>query len=101
MERLSSSKKVGYGFGNLGFSAVSQTISTILMFFGTSVAGIPGTLVGLCVAIGTFWDAVTDPIVGYISSKRGITVHRADCLTYLRIPLIENRSVNVEWDLLK
>lgn len=42
-----------------------------------------------------------DPIVGYISSKRGITVHRADCLTYLMIPLIENRSVNVEWDLLK
>lgn len=42
-----------------------------------------------------------DPIVGYISSKRGITVHRADCLTYLRIPLLENRSVNVEWDLLK
>ena len=42
-----------------------------------------------------------DPIVGYISSKRGITVHRADCLTYLRIPLIEIRSVNVEWDLLK
>ena len=42
-----------------------------------------------------------DPIVGYISSKRGITVHRADCLTYLRIPLIENRSVNVEWDLVK
>lgn len=42
-----------------------------------------------------------DPIVGYVSSKRGITVHRADCLTYLRIPSIENRSVNVEWDLLK
>ena len=69
MERLSSSKKVGYGFGNLGFSAVSQTISTLLMFFGTSVAGIPGTLVGLCVAIGTVWDAVTDPIVGYISDN--------------------------------
>lgn len=71
MERLSSSKKVGYGFGNLGFSAVSQTISTLLMFFGTSVAGIPGTLVGLCVAIGTVWDAVTDPIVGYISDNSG------------------------------
>ena len=67
MERLSTSKKIGYGFGNLGFSAVSQTISTLLMFFGTSVAGIPGTLVGLCVAIGTVWDAVTDPIVGFIS----------------------------------
>ena len=51
MERLSSSKKVGYGFGNLGFSAVSQTISTLLMFFGTSVAGIPGTLVGLQITL--------------------------------------------------
>ncbi len=39
------------------------------MFFGTSVAGIPGTLVGLCIAIGTVWDAVTDPIVGYVSDN--------------------------------
>lgn len=44
-------------------------MSTLLMFFGTSVAGIPGTLVGLCVAIGTVWDAVTDPIVGFISDN--------------------------------
>lgn len=69
MERLSSTKKIGYGIGNLGFSAISQALSTLLMFFGTSVAGIPGTLVGLCVAIGTVWDAVTDPIVGFISDN--------------------------------
>ena len=43
------------------------------MFFGTSVAGIPGTLVGLCVSIGTVWDAVTDPIVGYISDHSNRT----------------------------
>lgn len=69
MERLNSTKKIGYGIGNLGFSAISQALSTLLMFFGTSVAGIPGTLVGLCVAIGTVWDAVTDPIVGFISDN--------------------------------
>lgn len=69
MERLSSTKKIGYGIGNLGFSAISQSLSTLLMFFGTSVAGIPGTLVGLCVAVGTVWDALTDPIVGYISDN--------------------------------
>ncbi len=39
-----------------------------------------------------------DPIVGYVSRSRGITVHTADCLTFLRIPDIEHRSVEVEWD---
>ncbi len=39
-----------------------------------------------------------EPIVGYISRSRGITVHRADCLTFLRIPDIERRKVQVEWD---
>ncbi len=38
------------------------------------------------------------PIVGYVSRNRGITVHAADCLTFLRIPNIESRSVKVEWD---
>jgi GTP diphosphokinase / guanosine-3',5'-bis(diphosphate) 3'-diphosphatase len=39
-----------------------------------------------------------DPIVGYVSRGRGIIVHRADCLTFQRIPNIENRSVEVTWD---
>lgn len=39
-----------------------------------------------------------ESIVGYVSRSRGITVHRADCLTFLRIPDIEQRKVRVEWD---
>ena len=39
-----------------------------------------------------------ESIVGYVSRSRGITVHRADCLTFLRIPDIERRKVRVEWD---
>ncbi|MCK9169703.1 MAG: RelA/SpoT family protein [Treponema sp.] len=39
-----------------------------------------------------------DPIVGYISRNRGVTVHRADCLTYQRIPNIEQRTIEVIWD---
>ena len=39
-----------------------------------------------------------DPIVGYVSRKRGITVHAATCLTFQRIPDIERRSIPVEWD---
>jgi GTP pyrophosphokinase len=39
-----------------------------------------------------------DPIVGYVSRNRGITVHKATCLTFQRIPDIEHRSIEVEWD---
>ena len=39
-----------------------------------------------------------DAIVGYSSKNKGIMVHRADCLTFLRIPNIENRMVSVEWE---
>lgn len=39
-----------------------------------------------------------DAIVGYISRERGVTIHRADCLTYQRIPNIEKRSIDVMWE---
>lgn len=39
-----------------------------------------------------------DLIAGYISQKRGIVIHRASCLTYLRTPNIEKRRVTVEWE---
>ncbi len=39
-----------------------------------------------------------EPIVGYVSRNRGITVHRSDCLTYHRIQDLERRKIDVEWD---
>ena len=39
-----------------------------------------------------------DEIVGYVSRARGITIHRADCYIYKRIPNADLRSVDVEWD---
>lgn len=39
-----------------------------------------------------------EPIVGYVSRNRGITVHAATCITFQRIPDIEHRSVEVSWD---
>ncbi len=41
---------------------------------------------------------VGDAICGYVSKKKGIVIHRADCLTFQRIPNIENRMVLVEWE---
>lgn len=61
--------KIGYGVGNLGYGLVTQTITTFLVFYVTVILGLPGSLIGLIVAISIIWDAVSDPIMGYISDN--------------------------------
>lgn len=69
MKRIPTKTKFFYGVGNLGYGTISQTMSNFIMFFGTSVLGISGTLVGIAVAVAAFWDGLSDPIVGYISDR--------------------------------
>ena len=59
--------KIGYGAGNLGVGVAMQVIGSYLVFFSTAILGIPGSLAGLAVGISVFWDAITDPVMGYIS----------------------------------
>lgn len=40
-----------------------------------------------------------DLIAGYVTRTKGVSIHRADCLIYQRIPHKEDRSVEVAWDL--
>lgn len=40
-----------------------------------------------------------DAIAGYVSRCRGITIHKASCLTFQRIRDVEKRTIEVEWDL--
>lgn len=67
MKKISTGAKLCYATGNLGYGVISQTMTTFIMFFGTSVLGIKGSLVGLCVALSAFWDGLSDPIIGYVS----------------------------------
>ncbi len=39
-----------------------------------------------------------DVICGYVTRSKGVTIHRADCLIYQRIPEKEKRSVQVSWE---
>ena len=68
--RLKSGCKFCYGIGNLGYSVVSQTITNFFMFFGTSVLKVSGSLIGVAIALSTIWDALCDPIVGYVSDNK-------------------------------
>ncbi|WP_294429409.1 RelA/SpoT family protein [uncultured Treponema sp.] len=39
-----------------------------------------------------------DPIVGYMNKNKGLKVHKATCMTFQRIPNIENRMIEVTWE---
>ncbi len=61
--------KFGYGAGNLGAGIILQVLNTYIVFYATAVLNIPGTMVGIAVSLSIIWDALTDPIMGYISDR--------------------------------
>ncbi len=48
---------------------MGQTVSSFIMFFGTSVLGLPGFLVGITIAITSLWDGLSDPLIGFLSDR--------------------------------
>lgn len=40
-----------------------------------------------------------DLIVGYVTRTKGVSIHRANCLIYQRIPQKDNRSIDAVWDI--
>ena len=66
---VTTAQKLSLGFGDLGYSLVANTFSSYMLFFGNTVMGVSGTLMGIAIAIGTVWDAITDPVMGFISDN--------------------------------
>lgn len=58
---------IGYGMGFFGYGFVTQMISSYFVFYATAVLMLPGSFIGTLVAISIIWDAVSDPIMGFIS----------------------------------
>ncbi len=58
---------IGYGVGNIGYGLISQLMSVYLVFYSTAILKMPGSLIGLVIAISVVWDAVSDPVMGYLS----------------------------------
>lgn len=59
--------KIGYGSGNFSAGISNQVVGTYLVFYCTVILNIPGSLVGLAISLSIIWDAITDPLMGYIS----------------------------------
>lgn len=67
MQPLSKRTLWGFGFGNIGFGLTSQIVSAYLVFYATVILGMSGASIGLLVSLGIIWDAISDPIMGYLS----------------------------------
>ncbi|MHB1485024.1 MAG: MFS transporter [Saccharofermentanales bacterium] len=59
--------KLGFGSGDLAYGIIVQMIGTYIVFYANAVLGIPGSLVGFAISLSVLWDAVSDPIMGYLS----------------------------------
>jgi GPH family glycoside/pentoside/hexuronide:cation symporter len=57
-----------YGMGDVGTGMGASLIGFYLLRFYVA-AGLPPLLAGLAFGLGRFWDAVNDPIVGWLSDK--------------------------------
>ncbi|HAS73633.1 MAG TPA: hypothetical protein DCS67_05765 [Clostridiales bacterium UBA8960] len=67
METLNKRTLWSFGFGNIGFGLTTQIMSAYLVFFATVILGMSGASIGLLVSLGIVWDALSDPIMGYLS----------------------------------
>ena len=60
-------QKLGYACGQMLDAIVQQTLGVFLLFYVTSVCGIPGGLAGGALAAGLVVDAILDPLIGTAS----------------------------------
>ena len=60
---------VAYGLGDAGTGMAASLIGFYLFIFYTAAAGLPAWMAGLVLMLARLWDAVNDPIVGWLSDK--------------------------------
>ena len=69
MTKASFIEKTGYGIASLADSISYNFVGTFFLFFLTTVAGISPGIAGMIIAIGSGWNAVFNPIMGYFSDN--------------------------------
>lgn len=67
--KLSTSTKIGYGVGQLGSGLAYNLFYYYFIYFMTSFAGVSPAAAGTISLFAVIWDAVTDPMVGFLSDS--------------------------------
>lgn len=68
-ERLSFGVKMAFGAGDLGPAIATIILAFFQLFFLTTVAGLRPAAAGSILLIVRIWDAVNDPLVGWLSDR--------------------------------
>ena len=69
VRRVDLSTKLFYGFGAVANGAKANGFSYLLLFYYSQVIGLRADLVSLGILIALIFDAVSDPLIGYISDN--------------------------------
>ena len=69
IDKLNLKTRLGYGIGDIAICLYWSGVGLYLLYFYTDVVGISPTLAGLIYGIGMFWDAITDPFMGYMAER--------------------------------
>lgn len=86
--------KLGYGIGTLGYAIPIQLLSGFFLFYCTAVLGVSGTITGILISFSTILDAVTDPVMGYISDHTNKKIWLGRRLFYIFIGALGFAVVN-------
>jgi glycoside/pentoside/hexuronide:cation symporter, GPH family len=69
-DRLTAATKILYGIADLGIAMLTASLQFFLLFFYTDVLDINPALAGTALMVGKLtWDAVNDPVFGYLSDR--------------------------------
>jgi GPH family glycoside/pentoside/hexuronide:cation symporter len=77
-----------YGMGMLGFSISVETFNTFAYFYYVDFLGLAITVVALARTIYAIWDAVNDPLFGYLSDNTRGRLGRRRPWLLMSVPLL-------------
>ena len=81
--------KLGYASAAIGDAACYMFINTFLLFFLTTVAGVAPAAAGTITIIGALWNALVNPIIGYISDNSATKWgRRRPFIIVMTVPLV-------------